>query len=189
MYFSYGSSPIITLVNIDYLKIHLDKRTSCMTLFSKIKIAGDRIDEIRWSKDQKLSTLNLLTLKTIYRFLQIRFPGPNRLFWRMCLQNLVFEISCVGEDLARFQKPLFWTPDITPHPSPALVFHVIFVEPKTSSREPWLEEFYLFANIMIECFFCNFLKSVFFLNFIFKSRGEQEEWVPSKWVIWNSCID
>jgi hypothetical protein len=31
---------------------------------------------------------------------------------------------------------LFWTPDITPHPSPALVFHVIFVEPKTASREP-----------------------------------------------------
>jgi hypothetical protein len=140
MYFSCGSSPldspIITLVNIDFLKIHLDKRTSCMTLFSKIKITGDRIDEISWSKDQKLSTLNLLTLKTIYKFLQIRFPGPNRLFWRICLQNLVFEISCVGEDLARFQKPLFWTPDITPHPSPALVFHVIFVEPKTASREP-----------------------------------------------------
>ncbi len=85
-----------------------------------------------WSKDQKLSTLNLLTFKIIYRFLKIRFPGPNRLFWRICLQNLVFEISCVGEDLARFQKPLFWTPDITP----ALVFHVIFVEPKMASREP-----------------------------------------------------
>jgi hypothetical protein len=128
--------PIITLINIEYLKIHLDKRTSCMTLFSKIKIAGDRIDEISWSKDQKLSTLNFPTFGTTNKKLQSRFPGPNRLFWRICLQNLVFEISCVGEDLARFQKPLFWTPDITPHPSPALVIHVIFVEPKTASREP-----------------------------------------------------
>jgi hypothetical protein len=42
----------------------------------------------------------------------------------------------VGEDLAGFQKLLFWTPDITPHPSLALVFHVIFVKPKTASREP-----------------------------------------------------
>jgi hypothetical protein len=31
----------------------------------------------------------------------------------------------VGEDLARFQKLLFWTFDITPHPSPALVFHTV----------------------------------------------------------------
>ncbi len=149
--------PIITLINIDYLKIHLDKRTSCMTLFSKIKIAGDRIDEMSWSKDQKLSTLNLLTLKTIYKFLQIRFPGPNRLFWRICLQNLVFEISCVGEDLARFQKPLFWTPDITPHPFPALVFHVILVELKTSSREPWMiKDLYTSNGTYILYIYANF---------------------------------
>ncbi len=110
--------------------------TVCRSLFRKIGIASNRIDEMKRSKDQKLSTLNLLTLRTIYKFFQIHFPGPYWLFWRICLQNLVFEISCVWEDLATFQKPLFWTPDITPHPSPALVFHVIFVEPKTASREP-----------------------------------------------------
>ncbi len=102
-----------------------------------IGIASDRIDEMKRSKDQKLSTLNLLTLRTIYKFFQSHFPGPYRLFWRICLQNLVFEISCVGEDLAGFQKLLFWTPDITPQPSPVLVFHAIFVKPKTASREPW----------------------------------------------------
>jgi hypothetical protein len=112
------------------------RSTVCRAFFRKIKIASDKIDEMKRSKDRKLSILNLPTLKTIYRFLQSRFRGPNRLFWRICLQNLVFEISCVGEDLAGFQKPLFWALDITPHPSPVLVFHVIFVEPKTASREP-----------------------------------------------------
>jgi hypothetical protein len=37
----------------------------CMTLFRKIKIASDRINEMRRTKDQKLSTLNLLFLGTI----------------------------------------------------------------------------------------------------------------------------
>jgi hypothetical protein len=57
------------------------KSTMCRTLFRKIKIASDKIDEMKRSKDQKLSILNLPTpyqlLPTIYRFLQSRFPGPN----------------------------------------------------------------------------------------------------------------
>jgi hypothetical protein len=79
----------------------------------------------------------LLTLRIIYKFFQSHFPGPYRLFWRICLQNLVFRISCVGKDLAGFQKLLFWTPDIITHPSPVSLLRDIFVKPKTASREPY----------------------------------------------------
>jgi hypothetical protein len=133
------------------------KSTVCRSLFKKIGIASDRIDEMKRSKDQKLSISNLLTLRTIYKFFKSHFPEPYRFFWRICLQNLVFEISCVGEDLAGFQKLLFWTPDITPHPSLVLVFHVIFVKPKTASREPWL--------IDLGFWFCHDSWAIIFLDF------------------------
>jgi hypothetical protein len=113
------------------------KSTEWRTLFSKIKIASDRIDEMKRSKDQKLSTLNLQALRVIYKFFQSHFPGPYRLFWRICLQNLFFRISCVGKDLAGFQKLLFWTSYIITHPSPVSLLRDIFVKPKTASREPW----------------------------------------------------
>ncbi len=57
-------SSIIRLGRINCLKKDPYKYTSCRTLFGKIKIASDRIDEMRRTKDQKLSTLNLAFLGT-----------------------------------------------------------------------------------------------------------------------------
>jgi hypothetical protein len=125
-----------TMGHIEYLEKVPYKCTSCRTLFSKIKIASDRINEMNWDKDQKLSILNFLAFGTIYKKLQSRFLGPNWPFHRKSLENFVFEVSCGGKELVGFQKPLFGTPDITPHPSPVLVFVDIFVKLETASREP-----------------------------------------------------
>ncbi len=99
-YFPCGRGLLKTSINrlgrINCLEKDPYKSTVCRSLFRKIGIASDRIDEMKRSKDQKLSTINLLTLRTIYKLFQIHFPGPYWLFWRICLQNLVFEISCVG---------------------------------------------------------------------------------------------
>jgi hypothetical protein len=93
---------------------------------------------MKHSKDQKLSTLNLATLKFIQNF-TVPFLVPNYLFYKNILKNLNFEISCKGTHLAGFQKPLFRTPDITLQPSPVSVFCVIFVKLKMASSEPSLK--------------------------------------------------
>ncbi len=91
---------------------------------------------MNWDKDQKLSTINFPAFGTTYKKLQSRFPEPNWPFQGKSLENLDFEINCGGKELAGFQKPLFGTPDIIPHPSPVLVFVDIFVKLKIASREP-----------------------------------------------------
>jgi hypothetical protein len=53
-----------------------------------------------------------------------------------------------GKDLAGFQKPLFWTPDITPYPSPVSLLSDIFVEPKTASREPCQSKLFSRQNLL-----------------------------------------
>jgi hypothetical protein len=70
------------LDRINGLEMDPYKRIVCRSLFNKIKIASDRIDKMKRSKDQKLSTLNLLALRTnaLYKFFQSHFPGPYRLF-------------------------------------------------------------------------------------------------------------
>ncbi len=112
------------------------KCNSCRTLFTKNKIASNWIDEMNWDKGQKLPTLNFLAFGTTYKKIQSRFSGVNWQFHRKSLENLVFEISCGGKELAGFQKPSFETPNIIPHPSPVLVFVDIFVKLKMASREP-----------------------------------------------------
>jgi hypothetical protein len=51
------------------------------------------------------------------------------------IENLNFEISSDGKKLAGFQKPLFGTLGIIPHPSSVLVSVDIFVKLKIASRE------------------------------------------------------
>jgi hypothetical protein len=60
----------------------------------------------------------------------------NHLFYKNILENLNFDISCEENHLTGIQKPLFGTPDITPHPYPVSVFCVIFVKPKIAASEP-----------------------------------------------------
>ncbi len=112
-----------------------NKRTSCRTLFRKIEIASDRIDEMKWTKEQIWSTLNFLTYRTNKKMLQSRFPGPSWVFQRKSLKILNFQIFCEGKKLAGLQKS-FGTSDIIPHLSPVSVFFVIFVKLKIASREP-----------------------------------------------------
>jgi hypothetical protein len=67
-------------------------------------------------------------LRPNYKILQSHFLGSNRLFQRKLLENLNFEIFCVGKKLTGFQKPLFGTPDITlfhPQSSVLGVVHII----------------------------------------------------------------
>jgi hypothetical protein len=86
-------------------------------------------------KARKFNVDNFWSLSgSIYKKLQSRFLGPNRPFPKKSLENLVFEISCGGKDLAGFQKPLFGTPKIIPYPSP-LLFSSTFL-----SNLRWLQE-------------------------------------------------
>jgi hypothetical protein len=86
---------IIRLFRISRLEKDPYKSTPCMTLFSKIGLASDRIDEMKRSKDQNLSTLNFSSLKIIYKLFQNRFPGPNQLSYKTILENII-EICSEG---------------------------------------------------------------------------------------------
>jgi hypothetical protein len=75
------------LGRINCLEKDLYKNTVCKTLLSKIKVASDRIDEMKRSKDQKLSILNLPTLRTIYKILQYHFWCQITFFVKMFKKN------------------------------------------------------------------------------------------------------